>query len=257
MPIELHVGFDDGAQPDVIMDGACLRIGSAETCQVVLRAADACAHHATIFSDRRGLVLDVMPQCARVYVNARPVRERALLRAGDVLSIGSCKLTLKQKLNTGTAVAVVGKRSVLPGGLVSLRVVAGPGAGKRLPVDDELELDSRSLLGCVGRVHLRRGTDAIYFEVSGTLDDQPPRFNGFCVMQGAMRIGDQLAWRSYRFVLEAPGLALSQEHIPVVPQVALPSVPEPPARRSGEVWWLIVTAAVLALGIALLLLLKP
>jgi predicted cobalt transporter CbtA len=35
-----------------------------------------------------------------------------------------------------------------------------------------------------------------------------------------------------------------------------PQLPEDAAGPSGEVWWLIVTAAVLALGIALVLLIR-
>lgn len=253
-PPTIHVGFVDGARADVLMDGSSLRIGAGTDCDVVLRPENAAAQHAIIYHDRRGLVLEVTPPAARVYVNARPVRERALLRVGDVLSIGACKLILKQLREDGGAATARASAPALPASLVSLRVVAGPGTGKRLAIDDVLVLDSSTLSGCVGSVHLRREAGVIGFDVHGPLDDHPPRFNGVATQRGNLRLGDQLAWRNYRFVVEAPGLALTEEHVRFVPHEE--PLPEPTAGPPNEVWWLIATASVLALGIALLLLLK-
>lgn len=251
----LCVGFMDAARADVPLDGPSLRLGAGADCEVVLPLADAAAHHAVIHHDRRGLVLEVMPAAARIYVNARPVREAALLRVGDVLSIGGCKLVLKQTRAAAEMLPARGKAPALPASLVSLRIVAGPGTGKRLAVDDALVLDGSSLPGCVGSVHLQRQAGALTFVVHEAMDDQPPRFNGVVWQRGELHDGDQLAWRNYRFVVEAPGFALSEDHACCVPREA--PLPEQVAGPSNEVWWLMVTASVLALGIALLLLLKP
>lgn len=250
----IRVGFVDGSCADVLMGGSSLNIGSDAGCDVVLPAADAAAWHAIIHHDRRGLVLEVKPTAARVYVNARPVRELALLRVGDVLSIGGCKLILRQPLEDASQHRRHGDVPVLPASLVALRVVAGPGAGKRLAIDDELVLDALLLPGCVGHVRLRRGAGAVSFDVLGPLDDQPPRFNGNAVESGELHVGDQLAWRNYRFVVEAPGVALAEDHVRFLPREE--ALPEQTAGPSNEVWWLIATASVLAFCIALLLILK-
>lgn len=250
----IRVGFVDGGRADVVMHAASLHIGAGAGCDVVLPAADAAAQHAIIRHDRRGLVLEITPPAARVYVNARPVRERALLRVGDVLTIGGCKLILKQPREDAGVTSSRAAAPVLPASLVALRVVAGPGAGKRLAIDNTLVLDASCLPGCAGSVQLRREAGAVAFEVHDPLDDQPPRFNGVAAQRGHLRVGDQLAWRNYRFVVEAPGLALTEDHVRFVPHEE--SLPEQTAGPSNEVWWLIATASVLALGMALLLLLK-
>lgn len=250
----LRIGFVDAQRADVPMAGASLRIGAATTCDIVLASADAAPEHATLHHDRRGLILEVAPQAAHVYVNARPVRERALLRAGDVLSIGASKLILKRPLREDDRQRRAGKPQLLPVSLVGLRAVAGPMTGKRLAIDDELMLDGLALPGCVGCVRLRRSAGAVEFDVVGPLDDQPPRFNGIVVQRGSLHVGDQMAWRNCRFVVEAPGMALTEDRVHFVPREE--ALPEQTAGPSSEVWWLIVTASVLALGIALLLLLK-
>ncbi|HJU26745.1 MAG TPA: FHA domain-containing protein [Rhodanobacteraceae bacterium] len=71
-----------------------VRIGSGAENDLVLSGNGVAARHLAISEDRRGLVLEVMPGAPHVYVNARPVRERGLLRYGDHVSIGGCKLLL-------------------------------------------------------------------------------------------------------------------------------------------------------------------
>ncbi|HET6632180.1 MAG TPA: FHA domain-containing protein [Rhodanobacteraceae bacterium] len=250
-----RVGFIDSDRPDLSSRQRALRVGSSPECEVVLPAASAAARHLTLIHDRRGYLLEVEPSAPHVYVNARPVRERALLRLGDVISVGTSKLLLKQAAEDlgrprGDAVPPGG-----PGGLAALRAVAGPLAGQRLPIDDTLVLDGSLLDGCDGRVRLRRGRGAIDFEVLEAGDAaRPPRFNGIAAPGGQLRVGDQISWRSHRFLVEAPGIALGEDHLPFVPREE--ALPEQTAGPANEVWWLIVTAALLALGIALLLLLK-
>jgi hypothetical protein len=73
------------------------------------------------------------------------------------------------------------------------------------------------------------------------------------VQKLALRPGDQLGVAMHRFVVDAPGMEPEPEIVMPEPP---PHLPEEVAGPSGEVWWLIVTAAVLALGIALVLLIR-
>ena len=58
----------------------------------------------------------------------------------------------------------------------------------------------------------------------------------------------------HRFVVEAPGMEPEPE--PAEPAPRAQALPEAAAGPSGEVWWLIATAAALALAIALALLVR-
>src|SRR5665213_2733978 len=90
----MRIEFPNAAREDFHWVQARLRIGSAPDNDLVLAASQAAPRHLCIEQDRRGWVLQVLPSTDRVYVNARPVRERALLRAGDVVSVGDCRLLL-------------------------------------------------------------------------------------------------------------------------------------------------------------------
>ena len=82
----------------------------------------------------------------------------------------------------------------------------------------------------------------------------PLRVNGVVVQKLALQPGDQLGVAMHRFVVDGPGMEPEPE---IVMAESLPQrLPEDVAGPSGEVWWLIVTAAVLALGIALVLLIR-
>src|SRR5690348_13981422 len=90
----MRVGFANSNREPFRSAGARVRVGSAEGNDLVLGGPGVAERHLAIAEDKRGLVLEVLPGAQHVYVNARPVRERALLRYGDVLSIGGCKLTM-------------------------------------------------------------------------------------------------------------------------------------------------------------------
>ncbi len=75
--------------------------------------------------------------------------------------------------------------------------------------------------------------------------------NGVPVRRPALQPGDQLSLGPHRFVLDAPGMEAEPEVAPPAPPA--PAVSGEPAGSRGEGWWLILTAALLALGIALVL----
>ncbi len=249
----MRIEFLQSARESFPWTAPQLRIGSAADNDLVLSAGQAAPRHLRIEQDRRGWVLTVLPSATRVYVNARPVRERALLRPGDVLSVGDCRMLLRGDVSPEqreTPVAPAEARCT-----AALRALAGALSGRVLPVGDELEL------GPYGRVPLElpQGeaaslklywlNDRLVLEAVLASATYPLRVNGVAVQRVALQPGDQISLGKHRFVLDAPGMEAEPEIAAHAP--AAPVLPEDAAGPRGEVWWLIVTAAVLALGIAL------
>lgn len=255
----MRIEFSHSAREDFHWTQASLRIGSAPDNDLVLATAQASAHHLRIQQDRRGWVLQVLPSAARIYVNARPVRERALLRAGDILSVGDCRMLLRDDDDPARREPLTAPRSGYC--TVALRAVAGPLSGRVLPLDERLEL------GAHGRYPLDlpqeenasfcifRRDGGLWLEAGQGLSVRYPlRVNGVAVQRTTLRPGDQIGLVAHRFVVDAPGLEPEPEI--VLPEPSPEHLPEEAAGPTGEVWWLIVTAAVLALGIALVLLIR-
>jgi len=254
----MRIEFPNSAREDFRWDQLLLRIGSAPDNDLVLAAHQAGAHHLRVQQDRRGWVLQVLPQGNRIYVNARPVRERALLRPGDILSVGDCRMLLRSDDEPGARKPL--DVAPLERCTVALRAVAGPLSGRVLPVQDKLEL------GALGRypMELPQGESAsarvswrdgqLWLESVQPSARYPLRVNGVAVEQVALQPGDQISLAMHRFVLDAPGMEPEPEIVMAEP--APTHLPEEDAGPRGEVWWLIVTAAVLALGIALILLVR-
>lgn len=237
---------------------ALLRIGSGPDNDLILAASQAAPKHLLVSLDRRGWVLDILPEAQRIYVNARPVRERAILRAGDTLSIGDCRMLLCADVDpTGRSSPDMPEQERCT---VALRAVAGPLSGQVLALAERLEL------GAQGRVPLdlpqgENITLTIFWrdgqlrmETSQAVDSRyPVRVNGTAVQQTLLLPGDHIGLGMHRFLIDAPGLEPEPEI--VIPPPPADPLPEDAAGPRGEVWWLIATAAVIALGIALLLLL--
>jgi hypothetical protein len=254
----MRIEFSHTAREDIHWDTSVLTVGSAPDNAVVLGTHQAAAHHLQLRQDGSGCVLRVMPGAGRIYVNARPVRERAILRVGDVLSIGDCRMLLKsdEDPTRREALQVSGSNRCT----VALRAVAGPLSGRVLPLCERLVLGPSSPVP----LELPQGESA---SLSLSWDDgqlwlrqergsarYPLRVNGIEATELALQPGDQLGLATHRFVLDAPGMQPEPELLPFIPMDD--PLPEEQAGPRGEVWWLIVTAAVLALGLALVLLVR-
>ena len=254
----MRIEFLNAAREDFHWAQAQLRIGSASDNDLVLAASQVAPQHLRIDRDRRGWVLQMLPSAGRVYVNARPVRERALLRAGDVVSIGDCRMLLRD--DDDPALRLPRQVPVRERCTVVLRSVGGPLSGRLLPVSDGLKLGPG---GCCS-LGLAQGEpvglrvewdeDRLMLESSCPSDRYPLRVNGVCVQRVALQGGDQIGLAVHRFVVETPGKDPEPERLEGA--VAPGDLPEAAAGPTGEVWWLIVTAAVLALAIALVLLVR-
>ncbi len=254
----MRIEFPNAAREDFHWTQAQLRIGSAPDNDLVLAVTQAAPQHVRIQHDRRGWVLQVMPGAGRIYVNARPVHEQALLRAGDVVSVGDCRLLLcaDEDPNQRHSAAVNDSGACT----VALRAVAGPLSGRVLPVHERLELGPHGPLP----LELPQG-EAVSLRIAwrdGQLMLQalqpsvrhPLRVNGAPVQAIALQPGDQIGVAMHRFVVEAPGMKLEPE---IVTLSSAPTYPDETVPHStGGAWWLILTAAVLALGIGLVLLIR-
>ena len=251
----MRIEFLHSAREDFLWAEPQLRIGSAADNDLVLSATQAAPRHLRIEQDNRGWVLHVLPSATRVYVNARPVRERALLRPGDMLSVGDCRMLLRAAVSPEqreAAPAPVQARCT-----AALRALAGALSGRVLPIGDGLELGPYGRYplelpqGEVASLKLGWQDDCLMLETAQASMTYPLRLNGVPVQRVALQPGDQLSLGPHRFVLDAPGMEAEPAIVPSEPPTSI--LPEDAAGPRGEVWWLIVTAAVLALGIALVL----
>ncbi|NID14029.1 FHA domain-containing protein [Luteibacter yeojuensis] len=251
----MRIEFVSSARGDFHWSRPVLTIGRADECDLVVSEAQVAARHVTIHRDRRGLVLKVEPGAGRVYVNARPVRERALLRPGDSLSLGDCRMLVRDDTDLDARERAAPTESRCT---VALRPVAGPLSGRVVAVGDRLELGSTH-----GALPLELpGNDAalltlawddgeLVLDASRVPARHAVRVNGVKAVRASLQPGDQIGIAAHRFVLEGPGWAA--EPVVVMPEPE----PEPASREAeaprGDVWWLILTAALLALGIAAVL----
>ena len=254
----MRIEFPNAAREDFHWAQAQLRIGSASDNDLVLASSQAAPQHLRIQQDRRGWVLQVLPSADRIYVNARPVRESALLRPGDVVSVGDCRMLLRADedpaLRPPLTVPEQGRCTV------ALRAVAGPLSGRVLPLQDSLELGSPGRCplelpqGDVAALRISWQGGQLLLEATRPSVRHPLRVNGVDVQKVALQPADQIGLAMHRFVVDGPGMELEPEI--VMPEPLPEHLPEEAAGPTGEVWWLIVTAAMLALGIALVLLIR-
>lgn len=254
----MRIEFPHAAREDIPWEAPVLTVGSAPDNTVVLGAHQAAPHHLELRRDERGCLLQVLPGASRIYLNARPVRERAMLRAGDVLSVGDCRMLIRENGDPASREPLrVPESSRCP---VALRAVAGPLSGRVLPLRNRLELGPLSVpplelpQGESAAVSLSWADGMLRLQLEQRSARYPLRVNGVETTGLALQPGDQLGLATHRFVVDAPGM----QPEPELPLAGGPRelLPEEQAGPRGEVWWLIVTAAVLALGIALVLLVR-
>ncbi|HEX7370090.1 MAG TPA: FHA domain-containing protein [Rhodanobacteraceae bacterium] len=226
-----------------------MHVGSAPDDAVVLTGAGVGPHHLTLLADARGLVLTVRPGCQRVYVNARAVREKALLHFGDTVTLGASKFLVtsdappQPEAETAAQVASFGQ--------VALRVVSGSASGQALAVAPQasLGMGSRHFGDVPYACRVAQVDGAVVFEA----DSAAPRINGWRCSRARLAHDDQIVLGEHRLLVEAPVLQHAARVIEPPPPVA--ALPEPVQDDSphAEVWWLIAAAAVLAALIALFL----
>jgi len=226
-----------------------VHIGSAPDNDIVPVGSGVDPHHVALTADARGLLLAVRPGCQRVYVNARAVREKALLRYGDTVTLGANKFLVAADA-APVEVRDVGDAVAYPG-QAGLRVMSGAASGQLLPVAPELRLGagSRHFGDLSYACRVAQTEEGLVFES----ESAAPRVNGWRCQRVLLSPGDQIVLGEHRFVVEAPGLQCVAHAIAQpVPEAPIPE-PEPDDAPHSEIWWLIAAAVVLAGLIALFL----
>jgi pSer/pThr/pTyr-binding forkhead associated (FHA) protein len=222
----VRLSFPQGEHQDVIVPPGEITIGSAPDNTVVLATDGIQPHHASIVVDQRGFTLLVKGAEAWTHVNARPVREKAILRLGDVVSLQSVNLLLKPDSDDSIYLPAeaVGEdmkdveandtryRQVPPKAV--LRGVSGPYFGKVVAIrgrlvigrgdDCDLVLDEPEMSRKHAMIEVRQND--IYLRDLGSTNGT--YVNGVKVRDAALFTGDQLAFDRNRFLIEAPGMPL-------------------------------------------------
>lgn len=264
----MRLSFGNGEHADFVVEEGAVSLGQAEGNTFVLAARDVAAHHARVIVDARGAVLEVLDPRARTHVNARPVREKALLRSGDVVCLGQVTIVLKADRDDLIQTSIPEQPdAVAPAQYpprVILRGVAGGHYGKTIAVNHRLTIGNgsdRDLILDEARIPARHATiehvgNAIYLR---STSGKESLVNGVRVRDAVLHPGDQVAFERSHFVVEAPGLPLRSaeaaeagEGGQAASARARENVDAGEAAQGG-IWWLIGAAALIAAGIALVI----
>ncbi len=227
----MRLHFPQGERKDTLLKEGETSIGSAKGSDVEIKGDGVVESHAVITVDARGPVLWVRSAEAWTHVNGRPVREKAILRVGDLISLGNVSMLLKPDSDLSIsqhlpppaepqeAMSESGNetryRMTPPKAL--LRGVSGPYFGKVLAVpgrmvigrgsDCDLVLDEPEM----SRRHAMIEVTAagIYLRDMGSSNGT--YVNGVQVRDAVLYSGDQIAFDRNRFLVEAPGMPTRAE----------------------------------------------
>ena len=147
----MRLSFLNGEHADFVVEKGVISLGLAEGNTLVLDGRDIAPWHARINVDERGIVLEVLDFASRTHVNARPVREKALRRLGDVLVLGVVAMMLKPDRDDAIQTMLPSESDDTedaPDGAparVVLRGVSGSHFGRAIALNQRLE---------IGRAHV-------------------------------------------------------------------------------------------------------
>lgn len=257
----MRLSFVNGGHGDLVVTSGGVNLGSADGNDVVIDGKDVSPWHARIFVDARGIVLQVLDPAAQTHVNARPVREKALLRRGDVLHLGHTSVAIKaddDALQTRLPAPVA--RESANASRVVLRGLSGANAGRAIPVGARAVVGShRGADIVVDDTRLAPHHAAVEIIGEGIWlrggEKSRSHVNGVETRDARLFPGDQVAFARHHFIVEAPGFGHRAE-VDEADDEANPAPTPVDAADSGTgsgVWWLIGVAAVIAAGLYLLI----
>lgn len=280
----MRLSFPNGEHADVVVEQGELRLGAAPGNQLVLDGHGLADQHAVFVVDaQRGILLRLLAG-ASAHVNARPVHRLALLRLGDVVSLGNVQVLVKPATDGDVRCevpagppAAIDQAQRAAASRVVLRGVSGPLFGRSFPLDAPLtigrgssadvRLDDPALAEQHARVE--QHGDGVFLRDLGSSEGSV--VNGVSVRDAALHPGDQIALEHSRFVLEAPGLpARGSANAPAagsgggntrtMPAVRVPAdagQKESGSSSAGNVWWLIGAAVLIMVALGALLFYAP
>ncbi len=286
MAVNVRLYFPNKEHADVLIAPGDTTVGSAQDNAVVVPGSGVAAHHASVSVRERSCVLNVLDAHALTHVNARPVREKAILRMGDIVSLDTVQFMLKPDRDDSVRTKVPAQTPVPPAPgpddpsatrtrltppRAVLRGVSGAYFGKIIPIRGRLVIGRGSECDLIldepemSRRHavIENFGDGIYLRDLGSANGT--FVNGVQVRDAVLHPDDQIAFDRNRFLLEAPGMparseseVVSEEPAANITQtmqaIRLPDNKAASAERNkNDIWWLIGAAALIAVGIALLL----
>ncbi len=279
----MRLVFPGRDHPDATLQAGDYRVGVSEECDIRVRGADWLPHHATLAVDpQRGLWLKLEEGAAPVHVNARPVRECAMLRPGDIVSMGRLQFTVLLEDDPSTPLLPPRRRTPMEDAAriaasrAVLRGVSGLSHGHTFPLtsdlvigsaaDADIRIESADVAPHHARVELHGDRIVLRAEAPG----HRLKVNGMLVENAILHAGDQIAIDPHRFVIEAPGLpprgggAIPRQRPITQAMPAVPAAPMPPPKTdapsatAGPVaGWLLAAACIIAAVLAGILLWGP
>ncbi|MBX3701568.1 MAG: FHA domain-containing protein [Dokdonella sp.] len=258
----MRLSFGNGAHRDIVLSDGSLTLGSAAGNDVLLDGKDVSPWHARIIADARGLVLQVLDPNAKTHVNARPVREMALLRRGDVVHLGHEAVAIKadsDALDTRLPAAGTAVSAAVP--RVTLRGLSGASAGRAIGVEQRLLIGSDPAADVViddvrvapRHAVIERMGDGLWLR--SLAPGQGALVNGVVALDARLQAGDQVVFARQHFLIEAPGLAAAAAPMQT-PAAAAPAPVEDStaqARDGNSIGWLLAAAALIALALYVLI----
>lgn len=214
----MRLSFPNGEHEDVLLPHGDTQVGSAAGSAVQLNTDGIAPMHAVFTMDRRGLILTVPSPQAIAHVNARRVKESALLRCGDLVSLGSINLTIKPDRDHDVSGFMPpplsnnsshSERALTP--RVVLRGLAGNYFGKVIPIGDGLTVgrDAKNAVilddPSIAPEHVRIDAPDGGIWLRSLAASDNVFVNGVAVKETILFSGDQLRFGQDRFLLEAPG----------------------------------------------------
>jgi pSer/pThr/pTyr-binding forkhead associated (FHA) protein len=217
---------------------------------------------AHIYVDSRGIWLQVREGLRGAYVNGRPIRHMAMLRAGDALFLQGHEVLLVGR-EPGRA-SPAGDDAPRVRGPVRcvLRAVGGPHHGRcfslarPLSIGASTDCDVRIDDARVAGRHLELQPLPTGVAVAVAPQSSPVLVNGHRVEDALLHAGDQLVLAgTHRFVLEAPRpLHAGEPRAEPKARAAVTAPARAASRSARRIPWLLLAAALLAVALSLLLL---
>ncbi len=283
----MRLVFPGREHADISLNPGELSFGRSGECDVQLAAPGWSPHLATLTVDpQRGLWLRVESGQGLVHVNARPIREHAMVRLGDVVNLGEVRFCVMLDKEDAIVRELPSHRSLPRDGVTQasavravLRSLAGPFHGRTFPLgnglligsaaDADIQIDDAGLAPHHARITLRHDQVILRAEKPGN----KLRVNGEVVENAVLHPDDQLAIEPHRFVVEAPGLPPRgvgvftprqrpiTQTIPAVPDSAGAALEAEASatqvRGRSNLGWLLLAAASIAGVLAFLLIYAP